>query len=68
MSGRQRLNRLETGGSAQDTDILQRAGQFGELVPKGHLTLHAFEEAACWDWLSHRLPHFGRLNLDRRTR
>jgi hypothetical protein len=50
MSGRQAIQNgcLEIEDSAKDTNIFQRpVAQFGELGPKGHLTLHPLEEVAC---------------------
>jgi len=41
----ERLNCVETGDLAKDTDILQGpVAQFGKLSPNGDMTLHSFEE------------------------
>jgi hypothetical protein len=44
----ERLNCVETGDLAKDTDILQGpVAQFRKLSPNGDTTLRPFEELAC---------------------
>jgi len=60
----ERLNCVETGDWAKDTDILQGpVAQFGKLSPNGDMTLRSFEELTRRSYIPHSTPPFRELQI-----